>query len=426
MKNLLNKAKQKVDQLVNQNTGGLVAAGHAGGLGSHLERNLHDGSNSAAHGGGGCPNFDSRHLKNQHPLVPQPGHEAPGPGQLPPKVAKTTYHDRHKFFHPKGYEHDTLRDLGFTGVLDGRIIWTFGDTLMGTEERCMICAVDSTSIGTMDAPMCSLDSALQPNGEFVRNWIPCNEEEENDGGLVCYAFGGTNVIEISPNRGLVFYLKNHRPGGVQTLKGAGIATCYIGEDNVPHAQRVGEKLWTEQEPCWGDVGAVYNAQDGYVYAYGHGPQRDSELISRTFLARAPAHQATDVKAYEYWKNKERIWTRRRQGNGANDMDTVSHDDAIFGWYDMNQSVPFWSNYYNIWMFLHSTGWPVSEVQCKTAERLEGPWFDHGTVATTQPEGHGEGMRYCVTAHPEFDPSGKMVFVTWTRNNVIWGVTIEWE
>ena len=66
---------------------------------------------------------------------------------MPPKVAKRTYHHaRHEFYHPSGHPHKTMRDLGFTGVLDGKIVWGWGDTLMGDEKHANICAVDATSV----------------------------------------------------------------------------------------------------------------------------------------------------------------------------------------------------------------------------------------------------------------------------------------
>jgi len=51
------------------------------------------------------------------------------------------------------------------------------------------------------------------------------------------------------------------------------------------------------------------------------------------------------------------------------------------------------------------------------------------VASTQPEGGdpvaGE-FRYTINGHPEWDESGKSVFVTWTKLNEIYGTTVVWE
>jgi hypothetical protein len=231
---------------------------------------------------------------------------------------------------------------------------------------------------------------------------------------------------VQPGAGIVYYLKIHRPGGIQRVIGAGVATCAMQPGDRPTAHRAHDHLWEDFEPAWGDVGICINAQDAHIYAFGHGTSHAPDLTSRTFLCKVPAAHALERAAYRYWDNAARVWTPTRFGDGR--PGTVRHVPAmaIFDWHAMNQSAPFWSDWLNCWMFLHSTGWPDSNVLCKTAERLEGPWEEWGEVATTRPEGHGDGMRYAVTAHPEFDGSGRTVLVTWTRNNVIWGVTIEWE
>ena len=381
----------------------------------------------AQHHEGGTPPFPIDRPDDPLPVMPQPGQRAPGPGQMPPRVAKRTYLDRHQFYHPRGHRHNTMRDLGFTGVLDGKIVWCWGDTLMGTENQAAICAVDSTTIGSMRSPMCSMDTALAPGSDNVRNWIPTTDEEEQGGGYTVYSFGGTNIIEVAPNKGIVYYLKMHRPGGVYKCHGAGVATCEMGPGSVPYARRVGNTLWNDFEPGWGDVGCCYNSQDGHIYVFGHGPSTDEDLSSRAYLCKVPAEKATDVGAYLYWLNDTREWTHRRIATGEMGSIKCTKEQAIFDWHAMNQSAPFWNNYFNKWMFIHSTGWPVSPVICKTADRLEGPWEDHDEVATTLPEGHKEdGFRYCVCGHPEFDPTGKTILATWTKNNVIWGVRIEWE
>lgn len=395
-----------------------------------------EGSSSSAgqhhHQPTSCPPFPINVPDEPRPIIPQPGQQPPGPGQLPPRVSKLTYLDPHVFYHPSGRPHNVMRDLGFTGVLDGKVIWTWGDTLMGTKDSAMICAVDSTSIGSMRVPMSSMDTALAGDSNNVRNLIPLNREEERNGGYAVFSFGGTNILEPAPNAGLVYYLKMHRPGGVYTCHGAGVATITVGPDSIPHATRHHDTLWTATEPCWGDVGVAYNAAEHTVYAYGHGASYDPELSSRTFLAKVPADKALERDAYQYWNNGTRSWSSQRPGKpGQQGTVECTKEMAIFDWHAMNQSAPFWSNWFNCWMLVHSSGWPESPVYVRTAERLEGPWVEHGEVASTEARGKegggvGGGFRYCVVGHPEFDSSGKTVLVTWTRENVIYGVRVEWE
>ena len=60
---------------------------------------------------------------------PQPG-GPPGAGVLPPAVASVTYLGKLVYDDPR-----IVRDLGFSGVVSGQIIWTFGDTLSWTKGK---------------------------------------------------------------------------------------------------------------------------------------------------------------------------------------------------------------------------------------------------------------------------------------------------
>lgn len=54
---------------------------------------------------------------------------------MPPKVVSHEYHEQPMKFHlPNGKKHGVMCDLGFSGVIDGRVVWTFGDTLMGQDD----------------------------------------------------------------------------------------------------------------------------------------------------------------------------------------------------------------------------------------------------------------------------------------------------
>jgi len=148
-------------------------------------------------------------------IWPQPGHVNQAAGQMPPRVANLDYRGKMRFFKPDGSPHNVLRDLGFSGVIDGKVVWCWGDTLMGTQKKSMICANDSTSIGSVKRPMMACDTSMEQG--HVKQWIPATEEEKHQGGIVRYGYGGTNIIEYAPNKGLVYYLKNDRKGQQRLL-----------------------------------------------------------------------------------------------------------------------------------------------------------------------------------------------------------------
>ena len=311
MSSFIHKMQDKVHKHLD---GGGIGGNHAGdNQQSSLNPSHHHGSNN-----NNTPPFPIDRPDDPTPLIPQPGQQPPGPGQLPPRVAKTDYTDRPIFYHPSGRRHNTMRDLGFTGVLDGRIIWSWGDTLMGTEHQAHICAVDSTTIGSMRAPMHSVDTALQ-GGEMVANLVPLTREEDGEGGYSCFSFGGTNIVEVAPGQGIVFYLKMHRPGGVYKCHGAGVGTCSLGPGSVPRVHRPFDTMWNDTEPTWGDVGICLDARDDHIYVYGHGPHNDpsgQELNSFTYLARVPRDKALDIDSYSYYLASTGTWTSQRLATGA--------------------------------------------------------------------------------------------------------------
>ena len=62
----------------------------------------------------------------------------------------------------------------------------------------------------------------------------------------------------------------------------------------------------------------------------------------------------------------------------------------------------------------------------TAPNLEGPWKEWGGIADSCTPNVTCGTRYAITGHPEYDITGKTIFVTSTDANNIYGVRIEWQ
>ncbi|KAB8336638.1 hypothetical protein FH972_020949 [Carpinus fangiana] len=348
-----------------------------------------------------------------------------------PSVKTLNYTEPAIFLNSDGNVHPVLRDLGFSGVLDGHVIWSWGDTLIGTPESFQITAVDSTTIGDLSRPMVSKDTSM--SGKSIQSFIPLNDEEKASGGYAHYAFGGTNIIQTYPGRGLVYYLKIWRSADKNTptkVYGAGAAKVNLDENNVPYATRYGDSdtMWGPNEPTWGSVGIAIDARDDHIYIYGGGPSSDEELRYYTFLARVRRGHAAEIDAYEYWDQSNQSWGKQRIGDGSNGTLKLTGDMAIFGKYKMNQASPFWSNYYNRWMFIYGNGFGTTDVLLMTADNLYGPWEDHDSIAETRPNvpTDSNNMRYCVTGHPEFDNTGKTVLVTWTRANTIYGLEVEWS
>jgi hypothetical protein len=352
------------------------------------------------------------------PVYPQPG-GAPGPGVLPPKAANVSY------LGTLGYDDPEIaRDLGFSGVVNGQIVWTFGDTLLRPPDggSALFCSSDSAALGDLLHPLAVHDKNLTSSG-CTREWIPYDASEIASGGGGRFGEGGTNVIEYAPGKGLVWFLKNDRGTGGAGIVGAGVATV-TADASGPVATRVDDTMWTSYEPWWGDVGVTYDALDQSAYVFGHGPS-SAMLDGYVFLAKVPAAQATDVSAYQYWDASAGAWTTRRFSNGQLGTLALTSAQALFPLHALGQSNAFWSTYYNTWMFVYGTSFGYSDVMVMTAPRLEGPWTKGFSIASTCPNNICGAIRYAIVPHPEYDPTGKTLLVTWTDANSIYAARIEW-
>lgn len=364
------------------------------------------------------------------PITEKPPAVYPAPGQtqsthaLPVTVATTEFLGAQSSTAPFAYE----RDLGFTGVLNGEIIWTFGDVLTpnANGDGHQFCTSDMGSIGDITNVMQVTPTHVLPDGCGVQ-WIPLTDEEEKNGALGRWAIGTSSVVEIAPNNGLAFYWLNDRGDGTDNYIGGGIAHIEMTSGG-PVVERNEQLFWQSYEPLYGDIGIVYNPEDGHVYAYGHGrPSVAAGLDEWIFLTRVQASQADDIQAYEYWDGKNKVWMPTPYGDGRDGTVLMTPEHAVFNISrQVGQSTPFWSNHYQKWMFIHGRDWGWDHIFASTADSLEGPWTHQlEPIARTCTENGEEGgpcsgaFRYAITPHPEYDPSGKTLLVSWTEANVIY-------
>ena len=143
------------------------------------------------------------------------------------------------------------------------------------------------------------------------------------------------MIPANKVPGILFFLKNHRPNGQNTLIGAGVATVSLSSSNVPNATRLAEYWWdANTEPWYGDIGALRAGE--YVYAYGH-----ATSANHVYVARVNYTQATQLDSYEYWNGQ--AWQSDRLYN-------VSDTESVM--WGVDQGQVFWSNYYGCFVFVY--------------------------------------------------------------------------
>ena len=215
------------------------------------------------------------------------------------------------------------RDLGFQGQIGPNVLLSYGDTMFSDAnytDKWRGITSDSVALATHD-PTKVLDVNLIKlnNVSYPRQFCPLMPEYGEDSAT--WASGITNVVETSPGQGVLYYLLNNRPNGVNNLIGAGVATITMSNTYppVPSLSRLpGQQYWWDAacEPWFGDVGSV-RANDGYIYAYGH-----AKDLPWVYVARVPWENAADLSSYEYWNGESWQTERLCTTNGLGEKEGV--------------------------------------------------------------------------------------------------------
>lgn len=222
-------------------------------------------------------------------------------------------------------------------------------------------------------------------------------------------------------RGILFFLKNHRPGGVNTMVGAGLATVTLVDSgsNLPRptATRLAEYWWDgATEPWYGDCGALKVGD--YIYAYGH-----AQAAPYVYVCRVKCECATDLSQYEYWNGP--TWQTDRLYNPG-------EKEGV--WWQINQGQICWSPFYNCFIFVYVgkdprvlrptmplrtrlmsfiDSWMNSKVLAMVSDCPTGPWSDPIELYQATPLSNG-GCIYAAAPHPYYDESCCTLIVTFTN------------
>lgn len=298
-----------------------------------------------------------------------------------------------------------IRDLGYVGKIQDTVIYTYGDTETNTGTFYM--TSDSSSIGTGD-PCYVLNTQRTSDNQHPTDMIaPESAYGETN---TADAFGGTNVVPVGGNSGMMFYLVNHRPvGGDDYIVGAGVAQVILTGQNVS-TSRMGKNWWdaTAGEPWYGDVGAYTDGN--YIWGYGHGGSTHMDV----YLTRAPVSGWTDFDNWEYYDGSTDSWSNTRLYNpsSAQAMQWNADEGPVWA---VGQGQMIWSPYYQKIVWVYATDFAdnsngVFGVYARTADRPRGPWSSKVELFTVQ-RAQSDYQVYCAVANPYFDDSGKTLVVT---------------
>jgi hypothetical protein len=290
----------------------------------------------------------------------------------------------------------TARDGGAAALVGGKMLWTFGDTLMtvrgadGFQYRSATAAWGDGRGLTLDEP---LDAAGAPF-----QLLPYSEAEltynRNGGPSERFALWPASVIPDGAGGALIFYsyLKVHAGTLNYEDLGSGVARLAAGSTV---ATRDPGLLFVTPEPGFATGGVL---ADGFVHLYACIPVKD-QLDSECKVARAPLAEATTRAAWRVWDGT--TWSAAMV-TGATVLRGAPGDLSVS-----------WNPHLGSYLAVHSNIFS-DEVVFHTAPQPQGPWSaprslfvglrragTHNYAAREHPALASEGGRQLVVsyAHP---------------------------
>lgn len=288
------------------------------------------------------------------------------------------------------------RDGGFTVLVGGKMLWTFGDTFFNTRaEDGSAFRSNTAALAEPDMPLL-LTEPVDSNGTpFPALAFTAAEQAFNDStgsatDRIALWIGG--LVPENDSTALAFYAKWHVRGALDyDFLGVGTAHFPVGSTT---GMRDNGLLFSENEPVF--VKAFLH--EGMVYLYGGVP--GDGLAQRQYLARAPLDSATQRAAYRFWNGADwdvDVDNRVSVFSGASSGVTVSYN-AFLQAFTVVYSPPF-----------------SSRVLMRTAPRPEGPWSDPFELFTGMPPVPGNSFNRQGIQHPELAKNdGRTIFVSYFR------------
>ncbi|KAH8893654.1 hypothetical protein GQ53DRAFT_859561 [Thozetella sp. PMI_491] len=180
----------------------------------------------------------------------------------------------------------------------------------------------------------------------------------------------------------------------------------------PTVSRPAQIIFKPGEPLYGTF-ASYAGIDGYIYMLARITQTKSSNGLK--LARVPWNSYTDRSQYGYWNGKEYSTTMPQYDDGGA-ANAFSWSTAPFGtgpWGPGTGDV-FWSPIYGCYIMLFQSDGAAldNSVYMTYASVLTGPWST--PVSIYQMPTYSDGWDYGFHAYPNYDPSGRVIPISWTQ------------
>jgi Domain of unknown function (DUF4185) len=287
------------------------------------------------------------------------------------------------------------RDGGMLGELDGRLLWTFGDTFLTAPNRLdgSTMLSGTAAWATRDAPL-DLDHVM--DGDQPAQIIPYTDEElaaNRADFLHGYAIWPEALFDASDGTALIPFDRVRRKAsdGFET-EAVGIATMRSG-DTI--AKREPELLFSAPDTLF----IPQFVRDDFAYAFGC--DHVGFLDFRCKLARAPKQRVTERAAWAFfdghdWQTEitKAAYVIDRTAGGP----SISYNAYLGRYLAVNCEIV------------------SSTVLLRTADDIVGPWDDGveleaGATGVLAPLAD---TNYACVEHPELASDGHSIVISYSR------------
>ncbi|HVZ40468.1 MAG TPA: DUF4185 domain-containing protein [Candidatus Kapabacteria bacterium] len=255
------------------------------------------------------------------------------------------------------------RDGGFSGIVNGRLLWTFGDTFYNPS------AADGSGFRSNTAALADLSNPLaatEPLDSAGAPWpflaFTPQEQRYNDSTGKPderYALWTGSIIPDGERGALVFYEKLKVHAGTLNYEAIGCGIARMSRDTT-FAVRDTALLFTTPEPML----TLATVAGDTVYMYGG--KNDGTPYAPVVIARVARSQIDRRSAYRFW-------------DGGGWVEDYRRAAVILGFIPGDVSIS-WNPWLKSWLAVHS-GFFANTIQMRTAPSPQGPWSDPVTMFT---------------------------------------------
>ncbi|MBK9259130.1 MAG: DUF4185 domain-containing protein [Polyangiaceae bacterium] len=309
----------------------------------------------------------------------------------------------------------TGRDGGQSGVLFGKSVWAYGDTVLESPDEAGTNWHHNSFSFTSDF---DASDGIQGFSEPVdaagapHYLVPptADEEEFNVAhrGDDCAekpcnarfgAWPGRPIFDETNSRGIIPYGLIYAEPGDFNFHGVGYGFALWNDFNAPPERPVVAKgtphptlLFREDEPNYGISPVI---RDGQFYAFSC---EGDGFIKPCTLGRVPLDQLQERSAWTYW-------------DGEAFTSDVDDADALFDGADI-MTVHF-NEHLGRWTAIYSDP-GTNDAVIRTAPEIWGPYSDTAVLFTGDRK-TSEGWIYDMAEHPEFsEENGRVLYVSFSR------------